>query len=326
MNKGADRWTFDIGPNVFPADSKKKSTWIHWVPWQKNPIPLELHEQWKRDGDFSKGLAVVPGRIHQRIDKMGLYLASIEWDKLLGFTELFMTDGKARSVEQVGREHYIEQHLDDLEKGHPWIYTPIVFPKKNAYTVLGLEVKGLGEHGIVMSSPSFHKNDYPYQAVGILEPVIYSEDHAIDLLLRIDRICRKHDIKYLSRDGNGSRGGSLSTKIKTMLKNLEIDYTLEMHDGQRHQAMIAIANSLLFRHSRVRSHEWLKEFFLCINRELCRPVSLPEREALKIWNDAVEYVAKVQQAEQHQHAAMESNSNKDGLPWLPDNVNLVNDV
>jgi hypothetical protein len=42
----------------------------------------------------------------------------------------------------------VEQHKDNLEKAHIYFYSPIPFPKKSSDSILGLEVKGVGEHGI----------------------------------------------------------------------------------------------------------------------------------------------------------------------------------
>jgi hypothetical protein len=223
LNQGADFWTFNIGANVYPADSKNKVSYIRRKRWHNGPIPLVQHEKWKTEGFFSKGLAVSPGKVLHRIDKLEYYLISIEWDLSLGFDELF----EGESIEKVSKRHLIEQHVDDKSRGHLRIYSPIQFPKKNPDNVIGLEIKSAGEHGIVMSSPSFHNDGFRYQAQGTLEPYTYSREEALELLLRIDAICRKHNIEYLSRSGNDTERKAvspISTSMKNMLRTLIIDY------------------------------------------------------------------------------------------------------
>jgi hypothetical protein len=51
----------------------------------------------------------------------------------------------------------VEQHKDNLEKAHIYFYSPIPFPKKSSDSILGLEVKGVGEHGIAYCAPSIHQ-------------------------------------------------------------------------------------------------------------------------------------------------------------------------
>ena len=292
LNQGADYWRFRIGANVYPSDSKNKVSYIRRKPYYNSPIPLEQHEKWKRDNSFSKGLAVNPGKVWHRTDKTDYYLISVEWDRSLGFNELF----EGESIEETSKKHLIEQHTDDKTRGHLWIYSPIQFPRKNPDNILGLEIKSVGEHGIVMSSPSFHKDGFRYEAQGTLEPYTYSREEALELLLRIDAICRKHNIEYLSRSYNDSErkaASQISTSMKNMLKTLIIDRAIKIYDGQRHVTMIAIANFLLLRHWHNHSHEELQSFFNNVNEQLCTPDPLPEKEIDSIWSDAIEFTSKI---------------------------------
>ena len=292
LNRGADYWRFRIGANVFPSDSKNKVSHIRRKRYYYSPISLEQHEKWKREGAFSKGLGVAPGKVLHRIDKLDYYLISIEWDRSLGFDELF----EGESFEKVSKKHLIEQHVDVKSRGHLWIYSPIQYPRKNPDNVLGLEVKSAGEHGIIMSSPSLHKDGFRYQAQGTLEPYSYSREEALELLLRIDAICRKHNIEYLVRNGNDSnrrRTSPLSTSLKNMLRELVIDKTIKIYDGQRHVIMIAIANFILLKHWQSRSHDELRKYLNDINEQVCTPNSLPEKEIDSIWSDAIEFTSKI---------------------------------
>ena len=76
-NDWADWWRFEIGVNIIPADvghtdkNKRKPLGLElcnydWLQWKTKPIPIELHESWKKDGYFNKGLAVICGKTFHR--------------------------------------------------------------------------------------------------------------------------------------------------------------------------------------------------------------------------------------------------------------------
>ena len=58
INNWADFWYYQIGVNVIPADTKNKQTYENWSQWQNKPIPAELHEERKKNGDYNKGIGV----------------------------------------------------------------------------------------------------------------------------------------------------------------------------------------------------------------------------------------------------------------------------
>ena len=63
INDGADFWYYQIGVNIIPADTKEKKTYENWSQWQDKSIPIEIHEQRKRNGEYNNGIAVVTGKI-----------------------------------------------------------------------------------------------------------------------------------------------------------------------------------------------------------------------------------------------------------------------
>ena len=310
FNEGADFWRFIVGVNVFPADTRNKVTYEHWNKngWQTNPIPLEQHESWKNEKAFEKGLMVIPGKPLHKPEKFSFYLVCIDWDKERGLKELFPD----KSLDEVRRDHFVEQHLDDFSRGHLWFYSPIMFPKKNPDNALGLEIKGLGSHGVMISTPSIHKNGHPIESVGLEEPRTLTKEQAFELLLRLDLICKKHNIPFLDKTGNGGASSPLSSNIKYMIKTLTIDPAIEIQDGMRHDTMISVANSILFRHSKTKSHDKLRDFFIEINTRLCAPKPLPDNEISQIWDDALVFVSRVQNQEQEE-ADHNTNSNKQAV-------------
>jgi hypothetical protein len=101
-NKWADYWRYDIGVNVIPADIKNKTIWITWSEWQDKPIPEELHNKWKSENAFSKGIAIILGIVwhNKQINKAGLllYLDAIYADNLKAIQEICTHDGNIISL------------------------------------------------------------------------------------------------------------------------------------------------------------------------------------------------------------------------------------
>lgn len=309
LNDCADYWRFDIGANVFPCDSRKKVTYEHWKQWQDKPISLDQHESWKEQRAFDQGIMAIPGKPWHRPDKISFNLTCIEWDRELGRQELF----PEKSLDEICNEHFIEQHLDDLTRGHIWIYSPIVFPTKNADDILGLEIKSLGSHGVMIVHRSIHKNGHPIELTGTQKPRSLTKDEAFELLLHIDKVCKKHTVPYLDKNENAATTSLLSNDMKRMIKNLTIDSDIEINNGTRHDTLLSVANSILFRHSKTKNHEKLETYFGEVNEKLCKPEPLPEKEASEIWTNALEFVFRVQEQEQEQEKQYASNSKKQAI-------------
>ena len=154
MYESADYWRHNIGVNVIPADTRNKMTNNRWKRYQNSPIPQWQHDQWIKDGAFAKGMAIIQGRTWYRKGKLGQYLICLDADKREAIDEICTRNGKTVSLQELAQKFLVDQHKDNPDKAHIYFYSPIPFPKKSADSILGLEIKGLGEHGIVFCSPS----------------------------------------------------------------------------------------------------------------------------------------------------------------------------
>jgi hypothetical protein len=293
INESADFWCYDIGVNVIPSDTKNKTTNIQWSVYQLQPIPETLHEHWKQEGAFNKGIAIIPGKVWHKQDKQNLYFIFIDADKQKAIDELC---GKRITLQEMAQEFLIEQHADNPEKAHIYFYSPIPFPKKSADTELGLEVKGLGEHGIAFCFPSIHKNGHPYEIIGTNQPVTLTIEQAREMIQHIDQICLKHGVQYLEKGQEDFFISSVIVgKLREVVQALAIDTTIRIPQGQRHLTLISIADSILFRHLGKKSEKQLKEFFDKVNYLLCKPEPLPDSEIKSIWNSALGFVNRVRE-------------------------------
>jgi hypothetical protein len=100
-NAWADFWRYVIGINVIPADTRAKKTNIRWSHYQNNPISEVQHNQWKIEGAFLKGMAIIPGKVWYRQDKIGQYFTIIDLDKAIAIKELCTGIGKTISLDMM---------------------------------------------------------------------------------------------------------------------------------------------------------------------------------------------------------------------------------
>jgi P4 family phage/plasmid primase-like protien len=289
INKWVDFWFYNIGVNVIPFDTQKRIPIIyHYDIYQNEPIPIEVYEQWKRGGKFEKGIAIILGKVYRGKNK-GQYLIGIDIDKEKGLREfLTKNNNNQTNLHKFSEKTIAEQHKDELHRAHIYFYSPIPFPQKISDSILGIEVKSRGEHGIMFVSPSIHKNGFNYEIIGnAKEPRCLSSQQAIELMRHIDNICSKYGLKYLEKEKNKILTEPLKKIIKTL--QLEPEFQYIIHEGQRHMTMLSFADSLLIHHKNKQSKEKLKKFFLLVNDSICLP-PLPENEINSIWKSGDNFV------------------------------------
>jgi len=293
-NVWADFWRYCVGVNVIPAQTKQKMISVKWMQYQKMPIPDSQHIAWKNDGAFMDGMAIIAGKVWHRPDKAGQYFTLIDLDKHEAIQEFCTINGKSLSLEEITEKFIVEQHLDDMNRAHIYFYSPIPFVKKSADPKTGIEVKGLGEHGISNCAPSIHQNrdqsdskEHRYQLIKQILPICLERKHALDMMHHLDSICLKHGVEYLHKDHKHN-------KLNSIIKTLKIDNTIEIDEGERHQTLLSAADSLLLRYmNKGKTADWLKKFLSEINNRLCHPQPLPEDELDRIWKSALEFVNRI---------------------------------
>jgi hypothetical protein len=123
FNDAADWWRHEVGVNVIPADTKKKMPKVPWKPFEKEPVSNEQHEQWKAQGMFNEGLAIIVGKVSHNDRKKSLYLIAIDLDNKLAIEEYCTRNGATESIEKLSGALLIEQHSDD-ELEPMFIFTP----------------------------------------------------------------------------------------------------------------------------------------------------------------------------------------------------------
>ena len=288
MNDGTNFWNNDIGVNTIPADTQNKKPLINWKEYQEKPVSEETFEQWKREGAFEKGIAIIPGKLWRGENK-GKYLIVIDIDNEKGLKEFLTKNGKIITIEDFASQTLIEQRRNDTNRAHIYFISPIPFPSKGADIKIGIEVKGEGSHGLIFVSPSMHENGvHPYEIIGTKNIMNLNHKPSLELVRRINDICVKNGLKYLEKEENSR----LTPQIREMINRLEIDTKVTIHEGERHMTLLSIADSLLITHYIYSNKptDRLKKFFENVNSTLCQPYPLPQNEIDDIWESAIDFV------------------------------------
>ncbi len=233
-------------------------------------------------------MAIFPGKIYSDDSKEDLYLVALDFDTKEAIDEFCSYFGKNTTRNDLANITIVEQDLDNPDRAHSYIVSPIPFPNKGADTKIGLEVKSKGEHGIMFCSNSPHKNGCKNEIMGTTRPLILTITEAIKMIQHINGICEKHGLEYIDKKA------FRYPHLKKMIKSLKIskDSGFVIHEGERHNALISIANSILFNHLEKddRSIDSLRTFFEDINQIFSFPESLPSEEIDSIWNSSLDYV------------------------------------
>ena len=316
LNDWSDYWFFEIGANVFPANTKDKKTFENWTQWQDKPIPSELHEERKRNGDYGNGIAIMTGRLYNGQYK-GKYLVAIDLDNKLA-TDEFCRDG----LDDLKQQTLIEQ-TSNPEKMHIYFIVDREIPNKSsdkvdisksekikANEIPALEVKSNGK-GIMFCSPSPHENGSNYKVIGTLTPQVFNPQVVED---RIGGICDKYNIPYgFSNNGNNNYNFNIGPSIQELFT----PGTKILEGHNRHLGILRVMDSLLIKNMEFLKGEQIRKLAYERNQELCVP-PLNDRDVERQWKQALGYAnkkikereeAKQKQKQQQQQKSEEDQNN-----------------
>ena len=264
INRWADFWRYKIGVNVIPADGVSKKPIVSWKGdprgnWQIDPIPKEIHDEWKTKGMFRDGIAVVCGKIHHVEEKKHLYLCAIDCDNKKAIDVLH-----SNGIEYLAQRTLVEQH-DNPNKAHFYFYTNRPMPKKSSDAVNfdmvqkmekneipAIEMKGDGSHGIMYCTPSPHKDGSNYRILGVKEPVRLDEIGNV-----VNKICDEYSL---------GKGKDNLVPMKVLMK----DDTRVIEGSNRHEAIMRYAESILRKYPDMEKNVFL-EVIKAKNRLMCSP-------------------------------------------------------
>lgn len=306
FNEWADYWRYEVGVNVIPANTKYKTTSIHWQKWQNKPIPEDLHTYWKDNKVFElEGMAVMLGNILHNKKKKDLSLFCIDLDNKKA-VESFSKDW-----DKVKANTLCEWHDDNPNKIHVYGYSHKIIPNKSSdrhdatlsdkidkNEVPAFEVKGDATHGIMFCTPSIHAKGKPYHTGECIEPKIMDgiED-------RINDICKENGLVYL--DANGEHGHGLDTTDSHwyekdvnrgergyLVPMQELyDDKIQVNEGHnRSLALLRWADSVAAQ-TKGLTEKVLIQLVMAKNQTMCNP-PYPESKATSIAKQAFVFVEK----------------------------------
>ena len=166
-NGYAKFWYYNIGLNVFPADSKNKKPIVKWKEYETESISEEQFEQWITQDKFKNGMCIICGKSF-RGKYVGSYLNVIDCDNKLAIDRLFH-----EGLESIATRTIVEQH-DNPAKAHVYLLSdkPMkivapAFPKnlREDNTVPSIEVKANGRQ-IIYCANSPHKDGSRIRIIG----------------------------------------------------------------------------------------------------------------------------------------------------------------
>jgi hypothetical protein len=291
INDWADFWFYLIGVNVITADTKNKKTYENWLPWQDEPISEEEHELRNKNGEYNKGIAIIPGLLWRGPYK-GKYLVAIDLDNKKAIEE-FCRDG----LEELKQKTLVEQ-TSNPEKIYIYLIVEREIPNKasdksnteilkkiNANEIPALEVKSNGK-GIMFCANSPHQKDGNYRIIGTLKPEVFP---AFLVEERISLVCKKYNIPY--GFCNNSNNNNSNFNIRPSIQELFTPGTKILEGHNRHEALLRIMESLLQRNRGILSLEKIKQLAYEWNQDVCVP-SLDDSEFNRQWNDALKFLGR----------------------------------
>ncbi|HET9806775.1 MAG TPA: bifunctional DNA primase/polymerase, partial [Nitrososphaeraceae archaeon] len=178
ITQWADFWHYEIGPNVIPANTKEKNTFVGWSEYQEKSISDEVHESRKQSGYYNNGLAIMTGKLW-RGPYAGKYLVAIDLDN-----KKAIEDFCGSELEYL-KQHTLVEQTSNPNKMHIYFIVDREIPNKTsdkvdisksekikANEIPALEVKS-NSKGIMFCSNSPHKNAGNYRIIGTLKPIVF---------------------------------------------------------------------------------------------------------------------------------------------------------
>ncbi len=256
-------WINTIGCDLVACHTRTKAIKEYWSNNLNGNIDYDVRLQ---SGLYDDGVAIICGQLRrgQHRDK---HISVLDFDTLDAFEKFSAGEFDYKKLASITR---VEWH-GSLARVHVFFITDRPFKNTNA-NVVGLEVKA--NKLLTFVSPSTHKDGKPYTAFGTEEIVILDNLGQTRIESRIAAVIPN----YQSED-----------QINDYIKYLELDRTI-IHEGERHNAILVMANSYFFRYTGewanltdVQRFNKLIEF----DKKKCRPslYETSETEFKQVWSD-----------------------------------------
>jgi DNA adenine methylase Dam len=296
MNGGANFWRDDVGVNAIPAVSRAKTPikGCNWSEYQDKPISHEQHERWIAEDSFKDGITIMLGKVWHSRDKQGYYLNCIDVDNAIAIRELLTRNGKTQSIEELAKKTIVEQHRDNPNRLHFYVYT-IGKPLRDKGSDMNsnpalhyiedtpaFEVKGSSKK-LSSVSPSIHKNGHKIEILGTKQVMILGDLETAEFQEHLDSICKKYGLSY---------NGHCDSDTKIPMTELFRAGNPTAKGHNRHERLLRMMESLLIRTRSILSLEQIKEIARSYNTDEYFVPPLSDLEFERQWKCAVDFVCK----------------------------------
>ena len=193
-NEYADFYRYDWGVNCVPSNGcqmfKGGKEIPHgnlpesWKEWTDKPIPLELHEKWKKENKFEHGIMRITGPVWHKEEFKDYIYTSLDCDNSCAIEE-FIPKGPI----EYSQKGVIEMHLGTSDKCHCEFFihkNSSLKPKASDATnpklkddidnnkIPSFEIK-IG-NGVMFGAPSKHPDGTKYEFLGTNIPQLMDGD------------------------------------------------------------------------------------------------------------------------------------------------------
>jgi P4 family phage/plasmid primase-like protien len=236
-------------------------------------------------------MAIILGRVWHRNDRPDYYLACIDVDNKKGIKELFTRNGKLLSIEEFASKTIVEQHRDNPNRLHFYIYT-VGEQLRNKSSDVGrfdpeIDIESIPCFEVKASSgllsfpcPSIHKDGFPIEILGTREPLTLWDIARInEMQNHIDGICKRYNL------------GIGSTADHVPITDLFKEDTVIYEGHNRHESLLRVMESLLRRTGGLLSASQIEQLSMDWNNKHCLP-PLDEGQFQKQWRCAMDFISK----------------------------------
>lgn len=249
------------GFNVIPVNGKVPVE--QYKQFFDKPIPIELHNYWKKTGLFDNGIAIINGRLWHHEYRKNMFAYTVDCDSEEGTKLICTVNGVQLTPEEMTKKGIA---AEKTSRGYHFIgFSDVEFPNLAA-NVSGIEVKG--SHLLTTVTPTGGREFIGDSMKAFEQCVNHSE-----FMYHINDRLKTIGIEYV----NGN------TKADNpVLKNEQ-----KIPNGQRHPRLLSYANSLISRLYKTTNRDTIYKYFETYkDTECAEPESFPQSELIQIFNDA----------------------------------------
>lgn len=289
-----DIFFYDNGNNLIALKSITKKPQEKWKQWQEEPMPIELYEKQKKNGDFDNGYGIITGKLW-RGAYQGKHLVCIDIDNKKGIDTFLSYFSQVKTIDELAKTTLVVQHKDAKEeKVHIYFITENPITKRSGIRRVSkekdkevneddeipkIEVKS-DSSTYVVGPGSTHKSGHPYEIVGISKPSVLNKEQSEQLENALNDI--------YERCGNKKKNNQNGLiPISELFKN---DFTI-FEGNNRQEAVLRTCESLLQRLKGIYPIDKIREMAYEWNKEHCKP-PLDDKEFGVKWDNAIKFLEK----------------------------------